>query len=233
MAREILRRDVCAPGKELPHQLQLKRSKGFETSSSGAPGSQSGSASRDLQMSSTTVWRVTRKRLHTIPYKLHLLQQLKDTDKLAREAFFAQMQAMLKDGFDNRLVFSKEATFNLTGKVNKHNTRVWETELPHSTLELGRDSPKVNVFCTISKKRVYGPFFFEGTTVNSKAYLDMLQNCLMELLFDGEQADFLFQQDGAPPHWSLIVRQYLNVTLHSRWIGRAVNDDRVLLHCPP
>ena len=36
-----LRRDVCAPEKELLHHLQLKRSKGFKTSSSGAPGSQS------------------------------------------------------------------------------------------------------------------------------------------------------------------------------------------------
>ena len=55
----------------------------------------------------------------------------------------------------------------------------------------------------------------------------------MEFLFDGEQADFIFQQDGASPHWSLIVRQYLNATLHSRWIGRAGNDDCMLLHWPP
>ena len=138
-----------------------------------------------------------------------------------------------EDGFDNRLVFSDEATFHLTGKVNKHNTCIWGIEHPHSTLEHVRDSPKVNVFCAISKKRVYGPFFFEGTTVNSEAYLDMLQNCLIKLLFDGEQADFIFQQNGAPPHWSLIVRQYLNTTLDSRWIGRAGNDDGVLLHWPP
>jgi len=67
--------------------------------------------------------------------------------------------------------------------------------------------------------------FFEGTTVNSEAYLAMLQNWLMELLFEGERAVFIFQQDGAPPHWSLNVRQYLNATLHNRWIGHAGNDD--------
>ena len=39
--RNLRRRDVCAPEKELLHHLQLKRSKEFETSSSGAPGSQS------------------------------------------------------------------------------------------------------------------------------------------------------------------------------------------------
>ena len=76
-------------------------------------------------------------------------------------------------------------------------------------------------------------FFFEGTTVNSEAYLAMLQNWWMELLFEGERTDFIFQQDGAPPHWSLNVRQYLNATLHTKWIGRAGNDDCVLLHWPP
>ena len=51
----------------------------------------------------------------------------------------------------------------------------------------------------------------------------MLQNWLMELLFEEERADFIFQQDGAPPHWSLNVRQYLNATLHNKSIGRAGN----------
>ena len=61
-----------------------------------------------------------------IPYKLHLIQHLKDTDKPAREDFCTQMQAILEeDEFDDRLVFSDEATFHLTGKVNKHNTRIW------------------------------------------------------------------------------------------------------------
>ena len=39
--QNLRRRDVCAPEKELLHHLQLKRSKEFETSSSGAPESQS------------------------------------------------------------------------------------------------------------------------------------------------------------------------------------------------
>ena len=62
-------------------------------------------ASRELQMSSTSVWRVVRKHLHLIPYKLHSLQHLKDTDKPACEDFCTQMQAMLKeDGFVKSLI---------------------------------------------------------------------------------------------------------------------------------
>ena len=37
--QNLRRRDVCAPRKELSDYLQLKQSKEFETSSSGAPGS--------------------------------------------------------------------------------------------------------------------------------------------------------------------------------------------------
>ena len=39
--RNLRRRDVCAARKELPHHRQLKPSKEFKTSSSGAPGNQS------------------------------------------------------------------------------------------------------------------------------------------------------------------------------------------------
>ena len=96
-----------------------------------------------------------------ILYKLPLLQHLKDTDKSAREYFCTQMQVMLEeDRFDNCLVLSDEATFHETGKVNKHNTRIWGTEHPHAIQEHVRDSPiKVNVFCAVSQKCVYGPFF--------------------------------------------------------------------------
>ena len=79
-----------------------------------------------------------------ISYKLHLLQHLKDTDQSASENFCTQMQVLLEeDGFDARLVFSDEATFHVTGKVKKHNTRIWGTEHPHAIQEHVRDSLKV------------------------------------------------------------------------------------------
>ena len=82
--------------------------------------------SLELKMPSTTVWRVVKKHLRLILCKLHL----KDTDKSAREDFCTQMQVMVENGLDDRLVFSDEATFHVTGKVNKHNTRIWGTEHP-------------------------------------------------------------------------------------------------------
>ncbi|KAG8331556.1 hypothetical protein J6590_039907 [Homalodisca vitripennis] len=74
-----------------------------------------------------------------------------------------------------------------------------------------RYSPKVNVFCAVSRKKVYGPFFFEGDTVNGMNYPQMLQNWLFPQL-QADSGDFIFQQDGAPPHWHNNVRQILNNT---------------------
>ena len=89
------------------------------------------------------------------------------------------------------------------------------------------------MFCAISKKRVYESFFFEGRTVNSEAYLAMLKNWLMKLSIKGERAVSIFQPNGAPTYWSLTVKEYLNATLHDRWIGYAGKDDYVLLHWFP
>ena len=64
-------------------------------------------------------------------------------------------------------------------------------------------------------------------------YLEMLQNWLLDGIESIEHAQFIFQQDGAPPHWKLTVRAYLNEKLPGRWIGRAVDGDNVLLKWPP
>ena len=61
----------------------------------------------------------------------------------------------------------------------------------------------------------------------------MLQNWLMELLFEEKRARFIFQRDGAPPQWSVNLKQCLNATLHNKWIGHAGNDNCLLLHWPP
>ena len=90
----------------------------------------------------------------------------------------------------------------------------------------------MNVFCAISKNQIHGPFFFEGN-VNGDVYLQMLQNWLFDQLIENEHESFIFQQDGAPPHWKLTVRAYLNENLPERWIGRGGEEDNLLLKWPP
>ena len=69
------------------------------------------------------------------------------------------MQLKMEENyFVERLIFCDEATFNTSGKVNGHNVRIWGTEQPHAHIQHQRDSPKVNVFCAVSRKKVRGPY---------------------------------------------------------------------------
>lgn len=199
-----------------------------------SPGKSTRRASRELEIPQSTVWRVLRKRLAMKPYRLKLVQALSAADKIKRIDFcdFILAQMETDESFVSKIVFSDEATFHTNGKVNRHNVCIWGTENPRETTQYERDSPKVNVFCAISANKVFGPFFFEGATVTGLQYLEMLENWLFPQL-EQEAQQFIFQQDGAPPHWHLSVRNYLNVNYPRRWIGRQAARDRALHHWPP
>ena len=119
--------------------------------------------SLETKIPTTTVWRVLRKRLQMKASKLHVVQAITDSDKRTREQFCVDMRDKLEENeFLERVVFSDEATFHTSGKVSKHNVRIWGEENPHASVKHVRDSLKVNVFCAISKIRLYGPFFLWG-----------------------------------------------------------------------
>ena len=61
----------------------------------------------------------------------------------------------------------------------------------------------------------------------------MLQNWIIDKLIANEHENFIYQQDGAPPHWKLTVRAYLNNCLSRKWIGRGGGEDNVVLKWPP
>ena len=67
--------------------------------------------------------------------------------------------------------------------------------------------------------QIIGPFIFAESTITANIYLDMLKHYVVSQL-EEFQPRVVFQQDGPPPHWGLIVRDFLNETFPNRWIGR-------------
>ena len=70
--------------------------------------------------------------------------------------------------------------------------------------------------------QVIGPHFIEGN-LNGNIYLNFLEEYLPLLLEDvpiETRQNMWYQHDGAPPHWSTNVREYLNQTFGNHWIGR-------------
>jgi hypothetical protein len=84
--------------------------------------------------------------------------------------------------FTAKIVFSDEATFHLSGNVNRHNLRIWGSNNQYEVIEHKRGSPKLKVFCALSEENVFGPIFFVESTVTGIVYLDMLEEFLMSIL---------------------------------------------------
>ena len=119
----------------------------------------------------------------------------------------------------NRDMFSDKTIFHTCGHVDKHNCRIWGVENPHVVHEVEKDCSKVNVRCGLMRNRVVGPFIFVGKSVTGHVYLDMLQLFVAPQV-EVCQPNFIFQQDGAPPHWSCDGRSFLYAWVPDRWLGR-------------
>lgn len=184
-------------------------------------------ARRSLQLGvpKGTLYDVVRKRLHLRAYKLQLLHEIKPTDKIKRLEFAIDFLNRIDDdeNFLKNVFFSDEATFHVSGTVNRNNCRVWGAEHPHEVIQHQRDSPKVNVWCGLMVDRVIGPFIFVEQTINGDIYYDMLTEYVFPQVEDieAEKGLVFFQQDGAPPHYSNHVRAALDTRFPGRWIGRA------------
>lgn len=152
-------------------------------------------------------------------YKIHHTQALYEDDYAARQTMCEQLVALIDDNNLENLCFSDEATFHTSGHVHKHNFRLWDYENPHAIHQVVHQSPKVNVWCALRRGQLFGPYFFEGTVTADK-YQHMLEHYFLPQLSRRQKASIIFQQDGAPPHWGLHVRTFLNEKFPNRWIGR-------------
>ena len=76
----------------------------------------------------------------------------------------------------NKVMFSEEVCFHVSGKVNQHNVRICSSENPHVVNEHIRDSTKVNVWCGLLHNRLVGPFFYAENTVTATIYMNMLKD---------------------------------------------------------
>lgn len=194
------------------------------------PNSSTRRAVNALGISRRTIQRIL-KDLKWHPYKIQIVQKITDEDKENRLEFAQDEieRISINPNHLPNLLFSDEAHFHLDGGVNRHNHRYWAAENPHWFVEESLHSPRTTVWAAIGERGVIGPFFFDET-INSERYLAMLQTHFHpELELRQIQNDIIFMQDGAPPHWGRMVRNWLNENFPNRWMGRG----SVMMPWPP
>ena len=70
--------------------------------------------------------------------------------------------------------------------------------------------------------KIIGPYFFGSSNVTGKKYFKVSTNFLFECLENVTilRQHFFFHQDGAPLHFAITVRNYLDQTFLCRCIGQ-------------
>lgn len=143
-----------------------------------------------------------------------MVQHLPEGSAKNRFEFARDFLAFLQTNkhVEDFIFFSDEAHFHLSGKVNKQNDRIYAVENPHATRPSFLHQQRVTVWAAMSGRRLLGPFFFHDN-INSESYLDMLRDYAIPQLREGAMCtrDQWFQQDGARPHTTQTVLNFLNL----------------------
>ena len=94
-------------------------------------------AARQLELLRSTVHKVLHKNLRLYAYKVQMLQELQPNDMPRRKEFAVNMLQRISEdeAFLKQVCFSDEATFHVSGKLNKHNVRIWGLENLHENRE--------------------------------------------------------------------------------------------------
>lgn len=124
--------------------------------------------------------------------------------------------------FLKNILWSDECKFTNCGIFNRKNEHVWSIENPRENREIRKQVRfSVNVWAGIYDDKAIGPFLFEEN-LNGDRYLEFLNIQLQEYLSDiplDRLRRIWYQQDGAPPHNTRAVRNFLNQEFPQRWIG--------------
>lgn len=177
-----------------------------------------------LHLPQTSVWRVIHtEKLH--PYHTTPVQELTANDKILRAEFCRTL--LLKYETDHnyfrRIFWTDEAQFTRDGVTNFHNLHHWSSSNPHNKKQTkSQHRFSCNVWLGIVGQTVIGPRFL-SSVINGESYLQLLRDILPDLLDNVPLAiadNLIYQQDGAPAHYSRIVRNWLDDHFSDRWIGR-------------
>lgn len=186
------------------------------------PGTSTRSEAHDVGVSHRTVWQVVHEQ-QLYPYRAQKVQAMGPADHPLRTNFSQWYIGQVEANPEFCILFTDEAHFTQDGIFNTHNTHAWSDQNPHTSFVTARqDRFSVNVWAGIVDNHLVGPFFLPRR-LDGRAYLAFLQNDLPGLLEEiplNVRLGMFFQHDGAPPHFSLAVRQYLTGVFGIRWVGR-------------
>lgn len=188
------------------------------------PGTSTRRLAAELNIDASLIWRILHEQ-QLYPFHIQRVQALTAPDYGSRMVFCRFMLRKVAENvnFAANILFTDEAIFTNNGVINFHNNHVWADENPHAVVQSRHQHRfSLNVWLGVLGDRLIGPAFLPNR-LNGELYLGFLNDTLPPLLENvplNDRVRLWFMHDGAPPHFSINVREYLNQNYNDRWIGR-------------
>lgn len=123
------------------------------------------------------------------------------------------------------ICFTDEACFFLDSFINKQNWHIWGTKNPHVAIPMSLYLQKVMIQVAISSKGLIGPFF-RSKAITAPHYLDILREFVaVQNALENTANTSWFMQDGAWPHRTADVFNFLNEHFDDYVIGLGYPTD--------
>lgn len=117
---------------------------------------------QQVELAPSTCQKILKKDLQLYPYRMLAVQRLHETDYAQRVTFCRWFLNAVNNDFLERTFFTDEMWCHLDGYINSQNMRMWSTEKPNFVVEVPLYPQKIGVWAAVSRRRIVGPYFFEG-----------------------------------------------------------------------
>lgn len=180
---------------------------------------------RELNITHTLVWQILRSQ-QLYPYHMQRVQALLPRDFPLRVDLCVWLRNRLvrTPDFLSHVLFTDEASFSRNAIINFHNNHIWAEDNPNAIVENHFQVQfSLNIWVGIIGDHLIGPCVLPQR-LNGEDYRRFLEHELPRHLeeVDLETRNRMWlMHDGAPPHFSMVARQFLDENYPNRWIGRA------------
>lgn len=182
-----------------------------------------------IGMSKSSFNLLTRNDLRWHPYKIHVVQELKEADYRRRIQFCQWFTYQARNNrFLSNIVIGDEAVFCMNGTVSTQNVRCYAPKgNPPADFKFERNNSREKLHVWIGlcgNGQLIGPYFF-NRNVNGGTYSEMLLQVVFPAiariyqLYGGVFDGVWWFQDGAPAHRTIAVRQLLRERFENRVVA--------------
>ena len=180
------------------------------------------SISNDSGIGHESVRRILKKDLDYKPYKIPVVQMLKEEDFGARlEACTVMINKLENDPeMKKHILMTDECIFTLDNTLSPSHSRYWSPTKPRAVQQRPMQPSRLHVWCGLTAEHVFGPYYFDGS-VTADTYQTMLRDHLLpDLRRKRMMRIVVFQQDGAPAHTAHTTIELLQRTFGDQIISR-------------